>query len=70
MNKYKKEALRFMRMHHIDDLKIEQVQQHALVTLNAIVKETLDEYTNDENHDRVEHHKKVIFELEHIFDEP
>ncbi len=31
---------------------------------NAIIKETLDEYTNDENHVRVEFWKQVLIEVE------
>ncbi len=31
---------------------------------NAIIKETLDEYTNDENHVRVEFWKQVLIEVD------
>ena len=33
---------------------------------NAIIKETLDEYTNDENHVRVEFWKQVLIEVDAI----
>lgn len=32
----------------------------------AIIKETLDEYTNDENHDRVLFWRQVLIEIEKI----
>ena len=32
--------------------------------VNAIIKETLDEYTNDENHTRVEFWKQVLIEVD------
>lgn len=33
---------------------------------NAIIKETLDEYTNDESHGRVEFWRKVLIELDSL----
>lgn len=70
MNIYKSEALRFMREHqeYCNDLEVSQ--KCAIVTVKNIVKETLEEYTNDENHERITHYNLVLNELNHIFDVP
>ncbi len=39
---------------------------YATKIAKAILKETLDEYTNDENHDRVKFWNDVIIEIEAI----
>jgi len=68
MNIYKSEALRIMREHNNQGVELELCQKCAIVTVKNIIKEILQEYTNDENHDRVTHHNLVLNELNHIFD--
>ena len=67
MNIYKSEALKLMREHQEHTKNLEVSQKCAIITVNNILKETLFEYTNDENHDRVIHYELVLNELENIF---
>ena len=39
-------------------------KNYCKIIVNAIIKETLDEYTNDENHERVEFWKQVLIEID------
>lgn len=71
MEIHKKEALRITKEHYNSGcVDLDTAQKCAIVTVNNIIKETLEEYTNDENHERVEFHKKVLDELNHLFDIP
>jgi len=42
-------------------------RDYAKMIANAIIKETLNEYTNDENHVRVEFWRKVLIHLDEAY---
>lgn len=68
-NEFKKEALRITKEHyHIGVKDLDVANKCAIVTVKNIISETLKEYTNDENHDRVSFYNKVLTELDHLFD--
>lgn len=73
-NIYKIEARRIMREHskklegiYVGTETLEIFNASAKVTVEQIIKETLEEYTNDENHERVLYYQKVLNELEIMF---
>lgn len=43
---------------------LENAKCNSLIVVEEILKETLSEYTNDENHDRVEYWNDVKLEIE------
>jgi len=70
-NIYKIEALRITREHYHGGVKdLDLAQKSATVTVKNIIKETLEEYTNDENHDRVVFYNKVLEELKDLWKMP
>ncbi len=70
-NIYKIEALKITRRHYHEGIKdLDLAQKSAIVTVRSIIKETLEEYTNDENHDRVVFYKKVLEELNGLWKMP
>ena len=42
-------------------------RDYAKMIVNGIIKETLDEYTNDENHVRIEFWRKVLIHLDRAY---
>ena len=42
-------------------------RNYAKMIVNGIIKETLDEYTNDENHVRIEFWEKVLIRLDEAY---
>jgi len=68
---FKTEALRITREHYHAGIKdLDLAKQSAIVTVKNIIKETLGEYTNDENHDRVIFYNKVLEELKDLWKMP
>lgn len=70
-NIYKIEALKITREHYHGGIKdLDLAQKSAQVTVKNIIKEILEEYTNDENHDRVIFYNKVLEELDNLWKMP
>lgn len=51
---------------HIGGYSLEASRQCALICVDEIIIETLSEYTNDENHDRVEYWNEVKQEIQNF----
>jgi hypothetical protein len=49
-----------MREHQECCNNIEISQKCAIITVKNIIMETLQEYTNDENHDRINHYNLIL----------
>ncbi len=63
---YLKNALQIIYEHIFIISDFETAKKCAVVTIRNIIKETLQEYTNDENHDRILHYTKVLEEVQNL----
>lgn len=62
-NIFKADALRIIYEHQFIVSDFQTAKKCAVVTIRNIIKETLEEYTNDENHERINHYGKVLEEV-------